>query len=171
MRGPLPEFVDPFRLASQQACMNGVVPVTAMTRVAALMRDGSGAVEIALRFRMSASGVPRVDGSARLTAHLVCQRCLDPFDVELAPELKFAFMQGGGGEAMEKAELAAGYEPLEYDGRVALTTIVEDEILLTLPDFPMHLPGACTAAGEIGATDPGDSPFAGLRAQLQQSRT
>ena len=169
MLGPLPEFLDPFRLACQQIRMNGVIPVAAMTRVAALVRDDSGAVEVVLRFRMSASGVPRADGGARLTAHLTCQRCLDPLDLELAPELKVAFTDGG--EAAGRAEISAGYEPLECDGRIGLTAIVEDEILLALPDFPMHPHGACTAAGEVGTPDGGDSPFSGLRAQLQQSRT
>ena len=91
MLGPLPEFVDPFRLAGQQTRMDGVIPVAALTRVAALVRDDSGVVEVGLRFRMSASGVPRADGGARLTAHLTCQRCLAGLDVELAPALKVAF--------------------------------------------------------------------------------
>ena len=169
MLGPLPEFVDPLRLAGQRNRMSGAVPVAALTRLAALLRDDSGVVEVVLRFRSSASGVPRADGGARLTARLTCQRCLDPLDLELAPELKFAFTDGG--EAAGRAELAAGYEPLECDGRIGLTAIVEDEILLALPDFPMHPPGVCTAAGKIGAPDPGDSPFSGLRTQLQQSRT
>ena len=169
MLGPLPEFVDPFRLARQQTRVNGVIPVAALTRIVALVRDASGVVEVVLRFRMSASGVPRADGGARLTARLACQRCLDPLDLELTPELKFAFTDGG--EAAGRAELAAGYEPLECDGRIGLTAIVEDEILLALPDFPMHPRGKCTAAGKIGAPDQGDSPFSGLRAQLQQSRT
>ena len=169
MLGPLPEFVDPFRLAGQRTRVSGAIPVAAMTRFAALARDDTGVVEVELRFRTSASGVPRADGCASLTARLTCQRCLDPFDLELAPELKFAFTDGD--EAMGRAELAAGYEPLECDGRIVLTAIVEDEILLALPDFPMHPPGVCTAAGEAGAPDPKDSPFSGLRAQLQQFRT
>jgi uncharacterized protein len=169
MLGPLPEFVDPFRLACQQIRMRGAIPVAAMTRMAALVRDDSGLVEVVLRFRMPASGVPRADGSARLTAHLTCQRCLDPLDIELAPELKVAFTDGD--DAVERAELAAGYEPLECGGRIGLTTMVEDEILLALPDFPTHRAGLCTVAGEAGAPDPGDSPFSSLRDQLQQTRT
>ena len=169
MLGPLPEFVDPFRLACQQIRMHGAIPVAAMTRMAALVRDDSGLVEVVLRFRMPASGVPRADGSARLTAHLTCQRCLDPLDIELAPEWKVAFTHGD--DMVERAELAAGYEPLECDGPIGLTTIVEDEILLALPNFPMHLPGVCSAAGQIGSPGPEDSPFSGLRAQLLQSRT
>ena len=169
MLGPLPEFVDPFRLASRQARMNGAVPVAAMTRIAALVRDDSGVVEVALRFRMSASGVPRADGWARMTAHLMCQRCLEPLDLDLAPELKVAFTDGG--EAAGRAELAAGYEPMECGGRIGLTPIVEDEILLALPDFPMHQTGPCTAAGAADVPSPEESPFSGLRARLQQSRT
>ena len=169
MLGPLPEFVDPLRLASRQTRVNGVIPVATLTRIAALLRDESGVVEVALRFRISASGVPRADGRARLAAPLICQRCLDPLDLELDPELKVAFTDGD--EAVARAELAAGYEPLECDGRIGLTKMVEDEILLALPDFPMHRAGLCTAAGETGVADPGDSPFSALRAQLRQSRT
>ena len=169
MHGPLPEFVDPFRLASQQTRVNGAIPVAALTRIAAVLRDGSGVVEVVLRFRMSAFGVPRADGCARLAAHLTCQRCLGPLDLELVPELKVAFTDGG--EAMGRAELAAGYEPLECDGRIGLTTLVEDEILLALPDFPMHPPEECTPAGASGATGPVSSPFSALRAQLEQFRT
>ena len=169
MLGPLPEVVDPFRLAGQKTRMNGVVPVAAMTRIAALVRDDSGMVEVSLRFRMSSSGVPRADGWARMTAHLTCQRCLDPLDLELAPELKVAFTDGD--EAAGRAELAAGYEPMECDGRIGLTAIVEDEMLLALPDFPMHQIGPCTAPGAADPPNPEESPFSDLRAQLQQSRT
>lgn len=169
MSGPLPEFVDPFRLAGQQIRMNGVVPVAAMTRTAALVRDDSGMAEVALRFRMSASGVPRADGRVRMTARLTCQRCLGPLDLELAPELRVAFTDGD--EAAGRAELAAGYEPMECDGRIGLTAIVEDEILLALPDFPMHQTGPCTVAGAADTPGLEESPFSGLRARLQQSRT
>ena len=168
MLGPLPEFVDPLRLAGQQVRVNGAVPVAAMTRVAPLVRDGSGVVEVALCFRMSASGVPRADGRLHMTAHLTCQRCLGPIDLELAPEIRIAFTDGG--EAAGRAELAAGYEPMECGARIELTAIVEDEILLALPDFPMHQAGACTVATVADVFDPEASPFSGLRDRLQQFR-
>jgi len=168
MLGPLPEFVDPLRLAGRRARVNGTVPVAAMTRVAALVRDSSGVAEVALRFRISAFGVPRVDGHVRITAPLTCQRCLGPIDIELAPEIRLAFTDGGG--AAGRAELAAGYEPMEGGARIGLTTIVEDEILLALPDFPMHQTGPCTVARVADAPAPGESPFSGLRARLQPLR-
>ena len=160
--------MDPFRLARQQTRMSGAIPVEKLARISGLVREGSGTVEVALRFRMSASGVPRADGHALLKAHLTCQRCLGPLDLELAPALKVAFTDGG--EAVDRAELAAGYEPLECSARIGLTTMIEDEILLALPDFPMHPPDVCAPAGESRVPGPEDSPFSGLRVQLQQSR-
>ena len=168
MLGPLPEFVVPFRLARQQARMSGVVPLAEMPRVGALVRDGSGAAEVELRFRMAASGAPRVDGRVRFAARLTCQRCLGPLDLELAPEIRAAFTSGG--EAAARAELAAGYEPLERGERIGLNSMIEDEILLALPDFPMHLSDVCGFAGESRTEVPEDSPFSTLRAQLQQAR-
>ena len=149
--------------------MNGAIPVAEMSRIGPLVRDDSGVAEVMLRFRMSSSGVPRADGRIRLTAHLTCQRCLAPLDLDLAPELRIAFTDGD--EAAGRAELAAGYEPLEGSDRTGLTTIIEDEILLALPDFSMHPPGACNSARETDTPRPEDSPFSGLRAQLQRSRT
>ena len=135
-----------------------------MARLGALLRQPSGAAEVELHFRLSASGVPRVDGSVVLQAALTCQRCLDPVRITVRPALRRSFTEGEG--ALGRAELAAGYEPLEREGPVELSTLVEDELLLALPDFPMHPPEVCASAA--GADRRGDlpdlSPFAGLRA-------
>ena len=149
--------------------MKGAVPIVAMGRIAAVLRDESGTVEVELRFRASPSGVPRLDGSVRLPARLECQRCLEPLDLELHSEFGISFTDGD--EASGRAELAAGYEPLESDGPIGLTTIVEDEILLALPDFPMHPPEECISEGEADVAEPGSSPFSGLRERLEELRT
>ena len=149
--------------------MKGAIPVAGLERVVELLGDDAGEVQIELRFRASASGVPRLQGSVRLPARLECQRCLKPLDLELHSEFRISFTDGDEGSG--RAELSAGYEPLESGKRVGLTTIVEDEILLALPDFPMHPPEACTATGEAGAGEPGSTPFSGLRSRLEQSRT
>lgn len=169
MLGSLPEFVDPMRLARQRARMQGAVPIAGFSRAAGVLGDDSGVAQVELRFRVSASGVPRLDGSVRLNARVQCQRCLGSFELELLADLKISFTDGG--EALGRAELAAGYEPLEYEGPIGLTTFVEDEILLALPDFPMHPPEECPSVGAIGREGPVESPFAGLRAQLDQFRT
>ena len=168
MLGSLPEFVDPYRLSRQRARLKAAVPIAAMVRVATVLRDDTGLVDIDIRFHASASGVPRLDGSVRLLAPLECQRCLEPIELELLPELRISFTDGD--EASGRAELAAGYEPLESEGAIELTTIVEDEILLALPDFPMHPPDECTSAAAMGAPGPESSPFSGLRTRFEQIR-
>ena len=179
MRGPLPEFVDPFRLARQRARIRSAVPLTVMTRLGALVRNEAGEAEVDFRFGMSAAGAARLTGRLDLPASLTCQRCLGPLDLRLRPEVRVSFTAGGG--AMEKSELAAGYEPLECTGPIELATLAEDELLLALPDFPMHRRGACAAArgGDAPAPEaagggPERLPFASLgalRTRLEQSRT
>jgi len=149
--------------------VEGAIPLASMTRVAALLRDDSGTVEVALRFRLPASGAPRLEGVAHFIANLTCQRCLGPLDLEMGTEVKVSFT--GGDEALGRAELAAGYEPLETTGRIGLVTIIEDELLVSLPDFPMHLPETCAPAQDFGSDASRDSPFGNLRARLGQIRT
>lgn len=162
MRGPLPEFVDPFRLARERARLEGRLAVAEMERLRPLLHGGAGAVEVELRFRTSGVGAPRIEGSASLLASLVCQRCLEPFDAPLRCELRLSFT--GADEALAKAELAAGYEPLEAGGPIGLAALVEDEMLLALPDFPMHPPPGCATAAQTGAGGAEDaSPFSALR--------
>ena len=179
MRGPLPEFVDPFRLARQRAHLRSAVPLAAMTRLGALLRNEAGDAEIDLRFGMSAAGAARLDGRLDLLASLTCQRCLGPLGHRLRPEVRVSFTEGG--EALEKAELAAGYEPLDCTGPIELAILIEDELLLALPSFPMHRRGACAVGGGAQAPVPEDAgggperlPFSSLgalRARLEQSRT
>lgn len=143
MQGRLPEFVEPSRLAHRGARLEGALPVGAMERLHALLREGSDGeeVEVELRFGFSPVGVARVDGDARLLAPLVCQRCLQPLELEVRPRIRLSFTQGDAG--LGESELAAGYEPWEDEGRVALKALVEQEILLALPDFPKHSPAQC----------------------------
>ena len=179
MRGPLPELVDPFRLARRRARIRSAAPLAAMARLEALLRDVTGSAEVDLRFGLAAAGAVRLEGSIGLLASVTCQRCLGPLALRLRREVEVSFT--GGDEALEKAELAAGYEPLDCKGTIELTTLIEDEILLALPDFPMHPRDACPAARGTDAPAPeatgrglGHLPFSGLRAlrtRLEQSRT
>lgn len=179
MRGPPPELVDPFRLARRRARIRSAVPLATMTRLEALLRDVTGSAEVDLRFGLAAAGAPRLEGSIGLLASVTCQRCLGPLALRLRRAVKVSFTGGDG--ALEKAESAAGYEPLDCKGTMELATLIEDEILLALPDFPMHPRDACPAARGAQAHAPEAAgrgldhlPFSGLRAlrtRIEQSRT
>lgn len=63
-----------------------------------------------------------------------CDRCGEPLMLpfELASRLAFADSASGG--ALKAADIP-GYECADYDARVTLATIVEDEILLAYPSM------------------------------------
>lgn len=73
---------------------------------------------------------------ARATLPLVCQRCLEPADIELQVQRSFRF-------AADEAQAAALDEESEEDVLVLssdfnLHELVEDELLMALPLVPAH---------------------------------
>jgi uncharacterized protein len=113
-------------------------------------------------------GRPMLTVSVEGSVPLVCQRCLQPFDLPIAQQTELLL-------AREEAEL----EPLDAgEAEVVLAaepldalTLIEDEILLSLPFVPHHAEGQCPGAVGTTAAPAGDrvapgtsSPFARLAA-------
>ena len=90
---------------------------------------------------------------------LKCQRCLEVLEWAVAYDFKLgivsSFAQADG--------LPEGFEPLMLpeDGKVSVKDIVEDEILIILPDIPKH------AADCVVAPSPGNNKPINTK-QLQQ---
>ena len=156
----LPALVDPHRLARQRVRLKDTLPVMEMARVEALVGDRSGTVDFDLRFRLSSAGVPRLEGDISLKARTTCQRCLETIELPVASTLRLSFT--GDDEPLAQTELAAGYEPMEAVGQIGLATLIEDEILLAIPEYPMHPRGVCAPAGEAQPGVPAGSPLAAL---------
>ena len=75
---------------------------------------------------------------ARLEA--LCQRCLEPMDIHVTREVCVAMV----GEDTELASLDAAYDPLVVgDQPISLSGLLEDELILAMPDFSRHPSGAC----------------------------
>ena len=99
---------------------------------------------------------------------LICQRCLQPFDLPVAQQTELLLARAEAElEALDagEAEVVLAAEPLDA------LTLIEDEILLSLPFAPTHAEGQCP--GAVGTTvapaadrlAPGTtSPFARLAA-------
>lgn len=105
---------------------------------------------------------------------LTCQRCLGPVDTELKVERWFRFVAD---EATAEAEDDDCEEDLlALEPRPNLHELLEDELLMELPQVPMH--GQCPVPVVMQAADPGMAadgdeperihPFAGL-AHLKKS--
>lgn len=143
MSSRLPEFIDPWHLAEIGKEVSGQARISKFPRLAGLLLDDAGDAEFVFRFRKGEKGRVHIVGDVRAELTLECQRCLEPVRVPVASKLDVVVVEG-----FEEAErLDEEYEPLlAGDKRIRLNEVIEDELLLALPQVPMHRQGDCTAA-------------------------
>lgn len=143
MLGSLPVTVDPILLAEKNTRLLGRVAVRGMTRLCELLKDDSGQVEIDIAFELAErSNLRRMRGRLTVTVNVTCQRCLEPMIVTLAAEPDVLLLRQGeleGSLPPEAETLTFGPAP------VALTELIEDELLLAMPMVPMHTLNECPA--------------------------
>ncbi|MEA3410565.1 MAG: YceD family protein [Pseudomonadota bacterium] len=141
----LPRWVDPLKMADQRAGLDGDVPFSCMPRLAgAGLRPGNGAARARLEFDRHPVGFALVRIGVRAALVCVCQRCLADMRVELDRRSDLAVVDpaGIGAGVDERYETVA----LEQ-GRLRVQVLVEDEILLAVPDIPVHKdPADCDRA-------------------------
>lgn len=150
MSKALPELIHPFRLARGGETLRGSIPTGRMPRLGELLCRPCDEARFELHFGFDDQGQARVLG--RIEAGLVmrCQRCLEPMEVEVACPVSLALVHEDG----EIAGLDADYEPLKVtDEGISLTALIEDELLLGLPSFALHPPGACEMPAGADAAD------------------
>ncbi len=131
----LPGQIEPLGLTEAGRSFRGEIAVGELPRLADYLADTTGQIAVELSFRIDALRVKALTGKLQGKLSLVCQRCLDKMDFPLDVE----FQLGVVSTEAEAEELPEGYEILLVDGDpIALSQIVEDEIILTLPDIPKH---------------------------------
>jgi len=119
-----------------------------------------------LRFGRGEGRWPRIRGWVRTTLNLECQRCLGELGISVDATLDLAVI-----EVPDEADtLPDSCEPiLVEDGRLRLLDIIEEELLLAVPQVPRHVAGVCAPAQKAGQdrvdteqTEVPESPFAVL---------
>ena len=115
-----------------------------MTRLAELLTDTRGTVDIELFFYRNEDGLTCVTGSYDTALQLTCQRCLEPVTIKLADKINVGITFEGA-----SSKLPASFEPLILvQDSILLTDFLEEEMLLGLPISPMHELRDCPA-GEL----------------------
>lgn len=156
MSSDLPQYITPERLAIEGVYLEGQVGLNEMTRLAELLADNRGTVNLKLVFSRSENGLTCVTGSYETELQLTCQRCLELVTVKLAEMINVGITFAGSAN-----KLPASVEPLVLvQDTILLADFIEDEILLGLPISPMHDLQEC-AAGErfIRRDNAASSPF------------
>ncbi|MAT64582.1 MAG: metal-binding protein [Gammaproteobacteria bacterium] len=167
MQPRLPDWIDPVALIRQGRILEGTLPVARFARLADQLYDSDGEIRVELHFGRFDAGVEGIKGHITGELHLTCQRCLGRMDFPVEQEIRLGLVES---EAMIE-RLPEGFEPLLVtEDRLALTELIEDELLLAVADFPKHSEQECRAQAtdqdsaerEIADAERGDNPFAAL---------
>lgn len=136
-----PTSIDSLRFARTGECLSGELPVASLVRLSGGLPSPDGAVRYRLCGTMR-EGRPCLELKVEATVQMICQRCLEPFAVNVVSE---SVMPVARDEA--QLELWERDDPL-LDALVAdphqhVPALVEDEMLLSLPVVPRHPEGEC----------------------------
>jgi uncharacterized protein len=173
MSPSLPEFVDPRHCADAGKRFGGTAGVAELPRLVAVVSDPQGEVTFSLDFDRDERRRVRVRGRVQARLTLLCQRCLEPFVLTLDEPVALLLVESFA----EMERVPEGSDPWwppegPEAARVRLLDVVEEQLLLALPQVPRHPDGACAPAvqevpealsGPAEAT-PRENPFAQLAA-------
>jgi len=169
MRQQLPKQIDPFKFAQNGRELEGEITVAELPRLVSALHDDKGTVNVSMRFDIDRLGTPYMVGKFDATLTLTCERCMGPMPESFSIDCMLALVKH---EKLVET-LADQYEPWVIEGHdpVALTDVVEDELILALPLVPRHdsdcLPEEAWFSGEKEIEEKAEkpaSPFAVLSA-------
>ncbi|MCM0611627.1 DUF177 domain-containing protein [Marinobacter sediminum] len=153
----LPKSVDPYRLAEQNSTLEGEIPLSALARFreAVLGIEEGAACSVKLSFYMDAERRRIVSGELEAPVNLECQRCLGSMQTALVSRFTLGLVTSDE----QAQQLPKDLEPfLTNDFSADLWLMVEDELLLVLPPFPLHDRDECPAGEDLEAYEPNGSP-------------
>ena len=168
----LPKSVDPYRLAEQTSTLEGIIPISGLGRFreAVLGFSDGAACRVKLSFYMDSERRRIVSGELEAPVDLECQRCMGAMGATLVSRFTLGLVTSDE----QAQQLPKELEPFLTDDFTAdLWSMVEDELLLVLPPFPLHDRNDCPAREDLEAYEPdrsaaepvrksGENPFSVL---------
>ena len=122
-------------LGQREARLSGEIGLEQLKRLRELLHSDSGSVRASFRFGQQGVGYITVDLAYEISFELECQRCLEPMKENVSRCVSFVILES---ESME-AGAPAGYEPVTLSGdRFQPATLIEDELIVSLPLIPRH---------------------------------
>ena len=166
-QGSTQTVIDSLEFARTGQMLRGSLPLPGLTRLKDSLVDTLGAVEFEVEGGHDARGRPILKLAIHGMLHLQCQRCLGALEHPLRVLNTLLLVTAGESAAGDLDEEDA--EWVEASGNLDVATVVEDEIVLSLPYAPRHEAGSCRQAGTTAANGAAASAFARLAA-LKQNR-
>jgi len=141
MSAELDRFFEPRVLSARAWRERSVTPLEEWPRLAELDALGGKAaapgrmVRLEVALHEDDSGVPLLEGKVAVTVRCICQRCLEEMELDLHAQPRLFF---GRADQLGEAAVAAGFEHCEPAPGITLRQLLEDEVLLSVPAFPVH---------------------------------
>lgn len=152
--------IAPLEWAKVGRQVSGMLPLASMGRLRELLVDDAGSIDVVLAGQMLAGGKAVLTGSVAGTVTVRCQRCLEPLAFHIEAPIRLGVL--GSDDDLDR--LPDGHDPLicPADQEMPLIQLIEDELLLALPDHPHHADGMCSASAVPAQQVGKRRPFAAL---------
>ena len=165
--------LDVARLAREGGKWRGTIDVAAFERLGDVLfgvadsgQTKASNVSAALDFSVDDEGWPRVRGVCNVVAPIRCSRCAETVDVEVESHLDFRVV---GTEADVERLMPAFDALVSEDGRLPVTALVEDDILLSIPERCCAEASTCAYGSEADAYA-GEAELAGHDAGMSEAK-
>jgi uncharacterized protein len=155
--------VDCARLAEDAAVLERVYPLSELPLLQDLLVDGRGSLRARFAFSRLAAGRAGVSVAVQASPKLVCQRCLQGFELPLSSDSEIEFAASDAEVPVESPREIY----LMDQGSVSLRDLAEEELLLALPAI-----AACSTPEDCGRAptpEERNRPFAVLQDLLKKT--
>ncbi|MCF4009468.1 23S rRNA accumulation protein YceD [Rheinheimera sp. UJ63] len=165
----IPVTLDPVKAAQKRSGYSGIVPLNTLIR----LKDGLMAyqddVTVRIECEIDQQNLTVLNGTAHCQVSVKCERCGEPIPLTLDVSFAYTPVKGDDNAALEL--IPERYDVVERDehGEINLRQLIEDELILALPLFPMHDAVDCQvdpdslSFGDIGPEPEKPNPFAILQ--------
>ena len=144
--------IDSLEFARTEQTLRGSLPIPGLARLKDSLHDTAGQVEFVVRGGSDARRRPILTIDITGTLHLQCQRCLGALEYPLRLTNTLLLVSRAEAESEEPDD--AEVERIEAGAELDVASVIEDEIILSLPYAPRHDEGRC---GEGLSTVPDDA--------------
>jgi uncharacterized protein len=168
-----PDWISPDRAAEGKRVYGGTIPFSRMKRLAGLLVDAAGEASFVASFRKDLEQRTIIELKVEAALPLICQASLEVYDEIIDRRSELAVIDNEN----EQFDLPENYEPVQTEnGRLAIASLVEDELLLGLPQVPRK-PGLQRVEYSTGGSAPKSEdlkkgtrkkPFAALQDMLKR---
>jgi len=136
-----PAVIDSLAFARTGESLRGSLPVSALARLRDSLVDDLGEVRFEIKGGQDARRRPVLRLEIGGVLHLQCQRCLGVLEFALQRSSTLLLVSGSGADSSDLEEVTV--EWIEASSELDVASLVEDEILLSLPYAPRHGEGQC----------------------------